>query len=307
MTIVPPYLQQGDTIAVICPSGFMPLANMQTCLETLQHWGFEVKKGKTLGTQFHYFSGTDEDRLADLQTMLDDDNLKAIVCARGGYGVSRMIDKIKWEKFLANPKWIIGFSDITILHSHLFQNYRIASLHSPMAAAFNDGGSETVYVQSLLKALLGQDYSYQCNVHYLNKKGMATGELVGGNLCLLAHLIGSKSSAKTKGKLLFIEDVGEYIYNIDRLMIQLKRAGQLAELSGLLVGSFSDIKDTTIPFGQSVYEVIADTIKEYNYPVCFQFPVGHAKENFALKHGINHTLEVSENGAILSTKPIHKR
>ena len=168
-----------------------------------------------------------------------------------------------------------------------------------MAAAFNDGGSETVYVQSLRKALLGEAYSYQCEAHPLNKEGTATGELVGGNLSLLAHIIGSKSSAKTKGKILFIEDVGEYIYNIDRLMIQLKRAGQLDELAGLLIGSFTDMKDTTIPFGQSVYDVIYDAIKEYNCLVGFHFPVGHSKENFALKHGAMHTMEVSERGTIL--------
>ena len=302
MTITPPYLQSGDTIGVICPSGFMPYEKAQTCLQTLQQWGFALKPGKTLGTQFHYFSGTDEERLNDLQTMLDDENIKAILCARGGYGVSRIIDKIKWDKFLLKPKWIVGFSDITILHSHLFQNYNIASLHSPMAVAFNDGGSKNEYIQSLRKALLGVDYSYQCEAHPLNKQGKASGELVGGNLCLLAHLIGSKSSAKTKGKILFIEDVGEYIYNIDRQMIQLKRAGQLDELAGLIVGSFTDMKDTTVPFGQTIYELIRDKIKEYDYTVCFDFPVGHSTKNYALKHGMIHSLKVSEKGAVLASE-----
>ncbi len=302
MIKVPPYLKKDDAIGVVCPSGFMPLEKIQTCLETLQQWGFTVKKGTTLGTQFHYFSGTDEERLADLQMMMDDVAIKAIVCARGGYGLSRIIDKINFQTFITNPKWIIGYSDVTILHSHLFQNYSIASLHSPMAAAFNDGGSNTEFVHSLLKALLGGVYSYPCKAHPLNKNGIATGELVGGNLCLLAHLIGSKSSVKTKGKLLFIEDIGEYIYNIDRLLLQLKRGGILDGLAGLVLGSFTDMKDTVIPFGQTVYEVIADIVKEYDYPVCFGFPVGHSTENYALKHGVVHQLEVKESGVTLTEK-----
>ncbi len=302
MIIVPAYLQKDDTIAVVCPSGFMPLEKMQTCFSTIEQWGFTIKKGKTAGAQFHYFSGTDEERLQDLQSMMDDDDIKAILCARGGYGLSRIIAKIDFSKFVKQPKWIIGYSDITVLHSHLFQNFGIASLHSPMAAAFNDGGSETEYVRSLRKALSGKHYSYRCNTHQYNKTGKASGELVGGNLCLLAHLVGSESSIDTNEKLLFIEDIGEYIYNVDRLMTQLKRAGKLDNLSGLIVGSFSDMKDTAIPFGQSVYECIYDKAKEYDYPVCFNFPVGHSMENYALKHGVTHTLEVTENGAILTEK-----
>jgi len=302
MITIPSYLQQGDIIGLICPSGYMPLENMEACLKTLEQWGFRVKKGKTLGTHFNYFSGTDKERLTDLQQMLDDEEVKAVLCARGGYGLSRIIDKIDFTTFLLNPKWIIGYSDITILHSHLFSNYNIASLHSPMAAAFNDGGNETEYVQSLKKALTGQPSAYYCEGYKLNKQGIATGELVGGNLCLLAHLIGSESSINTNGKLLFIEDIGEYIYNIDRLMIQLQRAGKLNDLAGLIVGSFTDMKDTVIPFGASVYDAIYDTIKDYNYPVCFNFPVGHTQENYAFKHGVLHTLEVNEKGVILTEK-----
>ncbi len=300
--IVPPYLKKGDAIGVVCPSGSMPFSNMETCLQVLQQWGFRVKRGKTLGMHFNYFSGTDTERLEDLQTMMDDDEIKAILCARGGYGLSRIIDDINFEKFIVNPKWIIGFSDITILHSHVFQNYGIATLHSPMAAAFNDGGSETEYVQSLRKALLGLPSGYCSDAYKLNKTGTAAGELIGGNLCLLAHLAGSKSSMNTKGKLLFIEDTGEYIYNVDRLMIQLQRAGMLHQLAGLIAGSFTDMKDTVIPFGESVYDSIYEKVKNYAYPVCFHFPVGHANENYALKHGVLHTLQVNENGVVLTEK-----
>lgn len=296
MIIIPPYIKKGDIIGVVCPSGYMPYANMETCLQVLQEWGLEVKKGKTLGTHFNYFSGTDEERLNDLQAMLNDEQVKAVLCARGGYGLSRIIDKIDFTSFVASPKWVIGYSDVTILHSHIFNNYHIASLHSPMAAAFNEKGFQTEYVQSLLQTIAGNTYAYNCEAYKLNKQGNAAGELVGGNLCLLAHLIGSESSIDTKGKLLFIEDTGEYIYNIDRFMIQLQRAGMLENLAGLIVGSFTDMKDTVIPFGASVYDVIYDAIKDYGYPVCFNFPVGHTPENYALKHGALHTLEVNGSG-----------
>jgi len=302
MITVPAYLQKGDTIGVICPSGYMPMENMETCLQVLEQWGFKVKRGQTLGTHFNYFSGTDAERLNDLQQMLDDEAIKAIVCARGGYGLSRIIDKIDFTTFKKRPKWMIGYSDVTILHSHIYHNYHIASLHSPMAAAFNDGGCDTMYVQSLRNALTGNVCEYQSEEYKLNKQGCATGDLIGGNLCLLAHLIGSGSSMDTKGKILFIEDIGEYIYNIDRLMLQLQRGGKLHHLAGLVVGSFTDMKDTVIPFGASVYDVIYDTIKTYNYPVCFNFPLGHTQENYALKHGIKHILEVTENGALLTEK-----
>jgi muramoyltetrapeptide carboxypeptidase len=302
MIKIPEYLKQGDTIGVICPSGYMPYDKMETCLQVLEQWSFRVKKGRTLGSQFNYFSGTDEERLSDLQQMLDNVKVRAILCARGGYGLSRIIDKIDFTIFLKHPKWIIGYSDITILHSHIFNNYNIASLHSPMAAAFNNGGSETEYVQSLQAAIIGKPAEYQCEGYKLNKIGTASGELIGGNLCLLAHLIGSSSSIDMTGKILFIEDIGEYTYNIDRLMLQLQRAGKLSNLAGLIVGSFTDMKDTMIPFGASVYDVIYDKVKDYNYPVCFNFPVGHTQENVALKHGIVHTLEVNEKGVSLIEK-----
>ena len=299
MTIIPPYLQPGDVIGIVCPSGYMPFENMETCLNVLQQWGFGVKKGKTLGTHFNYFSGTDEERLADLQAMMDDGEVKAILCARGGYGLSRMIDQIRFDAFLQCPKWIIGYSDITILHSHLFQVYNTASLHSPMAGAFNDGGNETEFLQSLRKALLGEASGYHCEANKLNIQGAGTGKLIGGNLALLAHLAGSKSSMETKGNIIFIEDTGEYIYNVDRMMIQLERAGMLDDLAGLVVGSFTDMKDTVIPFGQSVYDCVYEKVKSNGYPVCFDFPVGHSPKNYALKHGVTHTLKVNDGGVIL--------
>lgn len=299
-TIVPPYLKQGDTIGMLAPAGYMAFEKMATCLTTLEEWGYTVKPGNTTHSNSgNYFSGTDEERLKDLQEMLDDKSIKAIMCARGGYGMSRMIDKLNFKQFRKHPKWLIGFSDITVLHAHLFSNYRIASLHAPMAAAFNDGESGNEYIQSLNKALKGDEYDYHAPAHSLNKPGKAKGELVGGNLALLAHIIGSRSDFKTKNRILFIEDIGEYIYNVDRMFIQLKRSGKLDKLAGLIIGKFSDIKDTERPFGRNVYDLIYEHIKEYKYPVCFDFPVSHERENYALKVGVVHSLKVSAEGGNL--------
>lgn len=293
-TIIPPYLQPGDTIGIVCPAGYMPEEKAWTCIETLQKWGFHLKIGTTLGGgSDNYFSGTDEERLYDLQQMLDDDMVKAILCGRGGYGTGRIIEQIDFKKFSRHPKWIIGYSDITVLHSHIYTNYRIASLHSPMAAAFNDGGDETEYVLSLKELLTGGEADYHCDPHAYNKKGKAEGILVGGNLSLVAHLTGTSSDIKTKGKILFLEDVGEYIYNVDRMLWHLKRNGKLDKLAGLIIGGFTEMQDTTRPYGKPVYDVIREIVAEYDYPVCFGFPVSHATENYALKVGVEHRLSVS--------------
>lgn len=299
-TIIPPYLTRGDTIGIICPSGFMPLEKAQKCIDALQQWGFEVQVEKTVGNQFNYFSGTDEERLNDLQLMLGDLNIKAIFCARGGYGLSRIIDNINFEKFIQHPKWIIGYSDITLLQAHIYSNFNIASLHAPMAAAFNEIEESEEYIYSIFNCLTGKHQSYKIVSNSLNRTGVSEGELVGGNLALLVHIIGTKSDINTKGKILFIEDIGEYKYNVDRMLIQLKRAGKLDALAGLIVGSFTEMKDTVIPFGQSIEEIIFDKIKEYNYPVCFDFPVGHVKENYALKIGVEYELSISAEGIILN-------
>jgi muramoyltetrapeptide carboxypeptidase len=296
---IPPYLKPGDTVGILCPSGYMPYENAATAIETIREWGFQVVPGRTLGHQFNYFSGTDDERLKDLQCMMDDKNIKVIFCARGGYGMGRIIDKIKFKKFKKNPKWIVGFSDITVIQSHLFSKYKIASLHAPMAAAFNDGENTNQYIQSLHDALIGRKANYTDLGNDFNKNGKASGILVGGNLSLLAHLSGTPSDLKTKNKILFIEDVGEYIYNIDRMMYQLKRSGKLENLLGLIVGKFTDMKDTTIPFGQSVEEVIRDVVKEYDYPVCFNFPVSHDKANYALKIGVQYKLSISSTMSTL--------
>lgn len=297
----PPYLKKGETIAITCPAGFMQKEKAQVCIETLQQWGLQVMVGKTLGSDSpNYFSGTDEERLNELQALLDDKNINAILCGRGGYGVGRIVDQLDFRLFKKNPKWIIGFSDITVLHAHIFSNCRIATLHAPMAAAFNDGGSTNEYIGSLHKALFGKKANYKTAVHAFNQQGEAEGELVGGNLTLLANLVGTKSDINTNKKILFMEDVGEFIYGVDRLLYQLKRSGKLAHLAGLIIGGFTDSKDTDRPFGKTVYEVIKDIVQDYDYPVCFDFPVSHNKENYALKVGVVHKLKVTKKSVSLS-------
>jgi muramoyltetrapeptide carboxypeptidase len=300
MIKIPSYLQKGDTIGLVCPAGYMPVEKVQTCIQTLQEWGYSVKTGATVGgASATYFSGTDEERLADLQEMLDDEEVKAILCARGGYGMGRIIDSINFKKFEKQPKWIAGYSDITVLHAHLYSNYYISSLHAPMAGAFNEEGFKNEFVQSLKNVLEGKKIKYAMATHEFNKKGEAIGELVGGNLSLLAHLVGTVSDLKTKGRILFLEDVGEYLYNIDRMLYQLKRSGKLAKLAGLIIGGFTDNKDTERPFGKTAYEIIRDGVKEYDYPVCFGFPVSHEKENYALKIGVGYKLKVGKSKIML--------
>ncbi|MEI9957190.1 MAG: LD-carboxypeptidase [Ferruginibacter sp.] len=294
MIKIPPYLKKGDTIGITCPAGYMAVDKAQTCIDVLQQWGYQVMVGKTLGSNsLNYFSGTDEDRRDELQAMLNDANINAILCGRGGYGVGRIIEQLDFSKFKKNPKWLIGFSDITVLHSHIFTNLKIATLHAPMAAAFNDGEYKNEFIQSLQKAIVGKKATYKSEVHAFNKIGVASGELVGGNLSLLAHLTGTSSDINTKNKILFIEDIGEQIYNIDRMLYQIKRSGKLDKLAGLVVGRFTDMKDTDRPFGKTVEQVIQDIVAEYDYPVCFNFPVSHSKENYALKVGGTYELKVT--------------
>jgi len=301
MIKIPPFLKKGDTIGITCPAGYMPREKAQTCIETLQSWGFEVLVGKTLGSKSKtYFSGTDEERLAELQAMMDEQSVKAILCGRGGYGIGRIIDQIDFTSFKKNPKWIIGFSDVTVLHAHINTNLNIATLHSPMAAAFNDGGFKNKYIRSLKDSLEGKKSIYNCKPHKINKQGSAKAELVGGNLALVTHLIGTKSELQTKGKILFLEDIGEQLYNVDRMLHQLKRSGKLKSLAALIIGGFTDIEDTQRPFGKKVYDIIHELINEYNYPVCFGFPVSHTKENVALKSGCIYQLSISPSKVTLT-------
>jgi len=292
---IPPYLQPGDTIAITCPAGFLDFEKTFVAKQTLESWGFRVILGDTVGREHFYFSGTDEARLKDLQQFLDDDSIKAILMGRGGYGLSRIIDRIDFHKFTQRPKWICGFSDITILHSHIHARFDIATLHSPMCGAFKPDTVESEHIRSLKAALTGAAVPYPLISNEHNRNGEASGVLVGGTLAILAHLSGSVSQMDTKGKILFIEDIGEYLYNIDRMLINLQRAGMLDGLAGLVCGRFTDLQDTTRPFGQDIYRIISDKVSAYDYPVAFDFPVGHDDINYALPLGLPYRFEVNDN------------
>ena len=298
--ILPPYLKNGDTIGIVCPAGYMAAEKIVACVNTLKSWGFRVKIGKTVGgISSNYFSGTDTERLEDLQEMLDDEEVAAILFGRGGYGLSRIIDRISFKKFRKSPKWILGYSDISLLHAHIYANYEIATAHTPMAGAFQDAAPGDPFTQSVRDLLIGKKMSYSCEPHSFNRKGTAEGVLMGGNLTLVAHAVGSSSDFKTKGLILFIEDFGEYLYNIDRMLYQLDRAGKFNKPTALVIGSFTDLKDTERPFGKDAYEIIRDILAPYDFPVCYGFPVGHVKENYALKCGVDCILKVGKERVAL--------
>lgn len=294
MTTIPPYLKKGDTIGITCPASYLTAANADKCIETLQQWGFEVMVGKTLGSKSkNYFSASDDDRANELQAMLDDKNIKAIIFGRGGYGMGRIIDKLNFSKFKKNPKWIIGFSDITLLHCHLYGHHKISSIHGPMAIGFNKEKSNAESIDSLHKLLTGKKFNYNCKSHKNNRVGTAKGKLIGGNLALLVNAIGTASDFETKNKILFIEDVGEYLYAVDRMFYQLKRSGKLNKLEGLIIGGFTDMKDTERPFGKTLENMIKELVEEFDYPVCFHFPISHGKENVAVKIGVEYELKIT--------------
>ena len=298
MTTIPPYLKKSDTIAITCPAGYMAKEKAAACISTLKSWGYEVMVGKTLGSNSNnYFSGTDEERADELQAMLDDKSINAILFGRGGYGMGRIIDRLDFKKFRKHPKWLIGFSDITVLHTHLLNKYKIASMHAPMAAAFNEGENE--YTESLRNALSGKKAIHKIEAHPFNKKGEASGILMGGNLALLANVIGTPSDFDTKNKILFIEDTGEYIYNLDRMLYQLKRSGKFNKPAAVIFGGFTDMKDTERPFGKTVDEVLKEITSSFDFPVCFGFPVSHGKENMALKIGVAYHLKITGQKTIL--------
>lgn len=292
-------LQQGAVIGITCPSGYVSAERIQYAIAVLERWGYKVKVGKTVGNEFHYFAGTDQERLADLQTMMDDPAVDAILMGRGGYGMSRIIDDLDFTAFNARPKWVCGFSDITVLHSHITATLGIPTLHSPMCGAFKPETEQEDYLLSLKRALAGAGEQYAIPAAAFNRAGEASGVLTGGNLSLLVHMIGTRSDVDTKDKILFLEDLGEHLYHIDRMLLQLKRAGKLDGIAGLVLGGFTDLQDTERPFGQTIEEIIWDKVKEYNYPVCFNFPCGHQDVNYTLALGMRHTLTVDAGGAKL--------
>jgi len=287
----PPYLMPGDTVAITCPAKKLP-HDITDAVKLLKSWGLNVVLGETVNASWHQFAGTDELRTADMQQFLNDPEIKAIFAARGGYGTIRIIDDLDFTIFKKHPKWIIGFSDITVLHSHIQALYKIESLHAQMPLTIPDGTKPSL--ESLRKALFNEPLDYKYTSDIKNRNGESTGILIGGNLTLMVMLSGSVSEQDYTDKILFLEDVGEYLYSLDRMMWNLKRSGKLTNLKGLIVGSFTEMKDNDIPFGQSAEQIIMSHVSEYDFPVCFNFPAGHISDNRALIFGRKVSMNVKE-------------
>lgn len=299
--ISPPYLNKGDKVSIISSARKISYEELLPSIKILTNWNLEVVVGENLFQVDHQMAGTPEQRVLDMQSVINNPSIKAVFMARGGYGTVQIIDKINFYPLLADPKWFCGFSDVTVLHNHL-HNLGIKSLHSTMPVLFEK--STQTSLQSLYNSLFGINEPFELQSNPLNKEGLGIGNLVGGNLSLIVSMIGTSSDIQTDGKILFLEDIDEYIYHIDRMMFQLSRAGKLDKLKGLIIGQMTDLKDNIVPFGKSVYDIVLDLTKNYNYPVCFNFPSGHSVENLALKLGETYQLEVNQHIARL--EPFNK-
>ena len=281
--IFPPPLVAGDTVAIVATARKVSRDEMAPAIGILQQWGLQVTEGKNLYADKNQFAGDDSLRAEDFQWALDNPKIKAVLFARGGYGSVRIIDRIDFSEFKKKPKWLIGFSDITTIHTHVHSHLNVVTLHAPMAINFPK--TPDAVLNQIKDFLWGNNVVLNTPAHPLNRMKNATGQLIGGNLSILYSLAASASDIDTKGKILFLEDLDEYLYHIDRMMMQLKRSGKLHGLAGLVVGAMSDMKDNTIPFGKTAEEIIAEHVFEYDFPVCFGFPAGHITENNPLAMG----------------------
>ena len=296
--MTPPYLKSNDQIRIVSPSGNIEPKYIVGAKKTLSSWGLNVTEGKFARTKYGRFAGTEAQRISDLQEALDDPSVNAILCSRGGYGVAQIIDKLDFSTFAKSPKWLIGFSDITILHNAI-SNLGIASIHGIMAKHLTQFPADSIHVQKCREILFGQVPTYVVPKHRLNKVGIAQGKLIGGNLSVLIGLRGSQFDLDYKNNILFIEDIAERPYHIDRMMQNLRFSGSLAQLSGLVVGQFSDCDEDPL-MKKSVAQIIASAVSEYDYPVCFNFPAGHVDNNFPLKLGETVQFEVTKRAVILT-------
>ncbi|CAM2849437.1 muramoyltetrapeptide carboxypeptidase [Flavobacterium frigoris] len=292
----PPILQKGDTIAILATARKNIDDNLQPAIDLLHSWGLEVVIGNTIGLDNNQLAGTDAQRASDFQKQLDNPNIKAIWCVKGGYGTVRIIDMLDFTKFKQSPKWIVGFSDITVLHNHL-NTMGYKTIHGIMPITYPRATTEAV--ESLKLALFGNPIRYEITPDPMNRFGTASGEIVGGNLSILYSLLGSNSAIDCKDKILFIEDLDEYLYHIDRMMMNLKRNGCLESIKGIIVGSMSKMKDNDIPWGKNAIEIIEDITKQYRIPVVYNFPAGHIRDNRALVLGSVVHIEVTAEKSIL--------
>lgn len=296
----PPCLQKGDKVAIAVPARKITLAEVQTFVSMLTEWGLKVIFASNFGKEYHQFAGNETERVTGLQSLLDDPSIKAIFCARGGYGTVRIIDSLDFSFFIAHPKWIVGYSDITVLHSHIHNNFEIETLHSIMPIDFAVGTPSSFAVESLKKALFeNETISYKFLTSPYSRTGTAEGILCGGNLSILYSLNNTISDLDTRGKILFLEDVDEYLYHIDRMMLNFKRSGKLNNLAGLIVGGMSRMNDNTIPYGKDAIDIISENIKEYHFPVCFDFPAGHITDNRTLILGCRVQLQIDEKSSVV--------
>ena len=287
---IPPSLQKGDTIALVATARKNIDDNLKPAIDLLHSWGLEVVIGSSIGLDNNQLAGTNEQRAADFQQQMDNPNIKAIWCVRGGYGTVRMIDLLDFTKFKQNPKWIVGFSDVTVIHSYV-NKLKIATIHGAMPITVGKASAESI--ESLRKSLFGEKLEYETSFSPANRLGNAKGEIVGGNLSILYSLMGSNAQIDCKGKILFIEDLDEYLYHIDRMMMSLKRCGCFDGLNGLIVGTMTKMKDNEIPWGKNANQIIEDVTKGYSFPIFYNFPAGHFRDNRALIFGKQVSLELN--------------
>lgn len=297
--IHPEYLKPGDEVAIISPSFSIDGEKVDFAVNLLKEWGLRVRLGHNVFKRSGPFAGTDSERLADLQEMTSEPSVKAVICSRGGYGISRIIDKVDFSKLKEYPKWYVGFSDITVLHMWLNEVYGLISVHAEMPLNYESSLSSEETLTTLKRALFGEAQPYLWDASVFNS-GKATGAVTGGNLSLLCSLMGTVAEPDTRGKILFIEEVGEPLYHIDRMLTSLKLAGKLKHLSALIVGGMSELRDSKTPWNTTVVETIMNIAGEYGYPVCFNFPAGHIVDNRALYIGREAVLDVKANSAILT-------
>ena len=300
MRIIPAYLKRGDKIAIIAPARKISREEIQPAIDIYTSWGLQVVVHDDLFETAHQFAGNDLIRANNFQRALDDKQIKAIICARGGYGTVRIIDQVDFSSLKKAPKWIVGFSDITVLHAHVHTCFNMETIHGEMPINMVAGKADEESLESLRKALFGEKISYLCSSQPLNKMGQVKGTLIGGNLSVLYSLLGSVSDIDTNGKILFLEDLDEYLYHIDRMMMNLKRNNKLDNLAGMVVGGMNGMRDNTIPFGKTAEKIIYDHVKVFSYPICFGFPAGHDRRNLALKFGAEAALNVQSSFTTLS-------
>lgn len=294
--IAPPFLTPGSTVYLTAPAKAIEESTVYAAKEILESWGLNVEIAEHCLGRYHYFSGTDQERLADFQKGLDAPEVAAILCARGGYGCVRLIEQLSWDCFRQRPKWVIGFSDVTLFHQKI-QQEKFQSIHGIMPLGFTTGSESAL--SSLKSALFGKPFALTCPKHPLNQLGECSGVLIGGNMTLVYSQLGTPLCCDFQDKILFLEDVGEHLYKIDRMLYALRLSGAFQKIKGLILGGFTEMEDTDVPFGKTLEELVVEQVGDLNIPVAFGFPAGHIDDNQALVLGKTVKLTVTDQGASL--------